>query len=264
MKRFCLFLIILTNVAFGKILEINVGAGIRNINQEINLYYIDKSSSTLVEVKPTKIKFKRKSASLIYGKLDIPLMPAIEFKYLEYTLQASLSNSLNFYFGNIQVENTKADIVLDQDTKELDLDIYYSLPLINFLKLGAGANILNINLKAQAKFVNGTFQKESYNFTLPILYIFLGLSYEKSKFMFDFKFRYFPKVNIEDFSVRYLSISPQIGYKVLSLSKIKFITYACYEHSKLEIVEKTNGLNKFYFDRKNNNLEVGGYLNLGF
>ncbi|HIP92798.1 MAG TPA: hypothetical protein EYH39_00095 [Desulfurobacteriaceae bacterium] len=264
MKKLGLLLFVLTNITFGKILEINVGTGVRNINQEINLYYIKKSSLISAKVKPTKVKFDKKNTSFIYGKLDIPLMPAIEFKYLEYTLHAFLSSSLSFYFGNIQIEDTKADINLDQNTKELNLDIYYSLPFLNFLKLGAGTNILDVNLKAQAKFENGTSQEENYNFTLPILYIYSSLNFDINKFIFNVNFRYLPKVNIEDYNIEYLSISPQIGYKILSLPTINFITYSNYEYSNLKIIKESNSSDKFYFEKKNSNFEIGGFLNLGF
>ncbi len=264
MKKLWIFLFILTNVAFGKILEIDTGGGIRNINQEIDLYYIKESSLGVAEIKPTTIKFNRKSTSFIYGKIDIPLLPAIEVKYLEYVLRASLFNNLNFYFGNIQVANTPADITLDQDTKELDLDIYYSLPFLNFIKLGAGANFLDIKLRASAKFENGTSQEDIYNLSVPILYIFSSLNYEKSRFILNFKFKYLPKINVDDYNVEYLAVSPQIGYKILSLPAIKLITYTNYEYSRLKIIKEPTSSDRFYLDRKNNNFEIGGYLNIGF
>ncbi|HIC86869.1 MAG TPA: hypothetical protein EYP03_01220 [Aquificae bacterium] len=263
MKKLGLLFFILINAAFGEILKINIGSGIRNIDQKVDIYYLNKFPLASAEIKPTKIKFDKKSSSFIYAQIDMPLMPVIEFTYLEYILHASLSTNLDFYFGNIQVQNTNADIILDQDTKELNLDIYYSLPFLNFLKLGAGTNILDINLKAKAKLENGIFKEDSYSFALPILYIHSGLNFEKNRFLFDFKFRYLPKINIDEYNVNYLSILSRIGYKFLSLPTIKLVVYTSYEYSKL-IIEKLSYPEMFYLKKKNNNLEVGGFFNLGF
>ena len=265
MKKFWVFLFVLLNMAFGKILlDINVGGGVRNINQKVDLYYLKSSSIGSTKVEPMNIKFDGEFAPFFHGKLGIPLVPTLEFKYLEYTLHASLSGKLNFHFGNIEVNDVESNVTLEQDTKELDLDIYYSIPLLGFLKLGVGTNILYAKLNASASFSHEKPQFDTFDLILPIFYVFSALNYEKDKFVFDIKFRYFPKVSVEGYNIEYLSISPQIGYKIFSLPTLDLVTYANYAYSRLKIEKEPDSDGEFYFDRKNNNFEIGGYLNFGF
>ena len=264
MKKLGIFLLILANVAFGKILEVSVGGGLKKIKQEVNLCYNKHPVSDSENVELTKIEFDKKTVPFIYGKVDIFLLPAVELKYTEYNLTASLSDTLNFQFGNIQINGQDAKIILDQNTKEINLDFYYSFPFLNFIKWGLGFNILDFDIKAKAKLEDETLKQDSFTHTVLYPYFYSALDLKTNRIILNIKFRYFPKLETDSFSAEYLSVSPLIGYRILSLPVIKLDTYVGYDYSTLKLVINDEEIGHFNFERKNNNFEIGGIISLGF
>lgn len=206
MKKLLTFALF-TSLAFSAVIDLGIGGGL-NLNQK---------AKEKVEFKGTDVNFDEKANSSFYlwGYFEHPI-PVVPSLRLEYN-KASFENvKLTTSAGSAYKPSIKATIV----SKEFDLLLYYSPPIINNpmfdLDLGFGGKLFEQTIP------NSLTDKSIYDIK-PLLYararvdFFIGLE-AMAKFIYQDSYEATIKADYT-FDLPILGVGLEAGYRLAKMKK---------------------------------------------